>query len=227
MPIVVNGCSFTHEFHLDKENRWTTKIGAIENLAIGGGSNERIFHTTIEYLNHTTPDVLIIGWTNPERFMLYHSNGSRVAVTPVLAFNEQSGEKHDEHCKFYYKCCHNQFVNFENTLHYMIHLQEYCKSKQIKLLYFNSFFTKVDATYLTGVARNAFMSRENADIERMGIQANTDVLRKLIQKLDASIWIKELWYSMEEHCKKFPLHDDVHPGTEGSNNWAELVKKYL
>lgn len=227
MPIVANGCSFTQELYLDKENRWTTKIGAIENLAIGGGSNERIFHTTVEYLNHTTPDVLIIGWTNPERAMLFHSNGSRVAVTPALAFNEQSGEKHDGHRKFYYKYCHNQFVHFENTLHYMITLQEYCKSKQIKLLYFNSFFTKVDDTYLTGLARNAFMSRENKDIERMGIQANTNVLRKLIQKLDASIWIKELWYSMEGHCKKFPLHDDVHPGTEGSNDWAELVKKYL
>jgi len=178
-------------------------------------------------LNQNTPDVIIIGWTNPERSMLFDSNGSRVAVTPALAFDELSGENRDGHLKFYYKYCHNEFVNFKNTLQYMVHLQEYCKAKQIQLLYFNSFITRVDDVYLTGLARNAFMSHENKDIERMGIQANTNHLKNLIEKLDTSIWIKELWYSMEEHCKEFPLHDDVHPGKEGSNDWAELVEKYL
>ena len=71
------------------------------------------------------------------------------------------------------------------------------------------------------------MSHENKDIERMGIQANTNDLKNLIAKLDTAIWIKELWYSMEEHCKYFPVHDLIHPGIKGSNVWAEFVKKYL
>ena len=225
--IVTNGCSFTQELHLNKEDRWTTKIGAVENLALGGGSNERIFYTTIEYLNAHKPDVLIIGWTDPNRFMLPNSNGSRVVVTPVHTFDENGGGDCNEHSKFYYKYCHNEFVNFKNTLQYMIHLQEYCKAKQIKLLYFKSFFKIVDDTYLIGLARNAFMSHENKDIERMGIQANTNDLKNLIAKLDASIWIKELWYSMEGHCKDYPVHDLIHPSIEGSNAWAKLVKKYL
>ena len=225
--IVTNGCSFTQELHLDKEDRWSTKIGAVENLALGGGSNERIFYTTIEYLNAHKPDVLVIGWTDPDRFMLPNSNGSRVVVTPAHTFDENGGGDCDEHSKFYYKHCHNEFVNFKNTLQYMIHLQEYCKAKQIKLLYFKSFFKIIDDTYLTGLARNAFMSHENKDIERMGIQANTNDLKNLIAKLDTAIWIKELWYSMEGHCKDFPVHDLIHPGIEGSNVWAEFVKKYL
>ena len=224
---VTNGCSFTQELHLNKEDRWTTKIGAVENLALGGGSNERIFYTTIEYLNAHNPDVLIIGWTDPDRFMLPNSNGSRVVVTPAHTFDENGGGDCNEHSKFYYKHCHNEFVNFKNTLQYMIHLQEYCKAKQIKLLYFKSFFKIIDDTYLTGLAKNAFMSHEDKDIERMGIQANTNDLKNLIAKLDASIWIKELWYSMEEHCKDYPVHDLIHPGIKGSNAWAELVKKYL
>ena len=225
--IVTNGCSFTQELHLDKEDRWTTKIGAVENLALGGGSNERIFYTTIEYLNAHTPNVLVIGWTDPDRFMLPNSNGSRVVVTPVHTFDENGGGDCNEHSKFYYKHCHNEFVNFKNTLQYMIHLQDYCKAKQIKLLYFKSFFRIIDDTYLTGLARNAFMSHENKDIERMGIQANTNDLKNLIAKLDASIWIKELWYSMEGHCKGYPVDDLIHPGIEGSNAWAEFVKEYL
>ncbi len=225
--IVTNGCSFTQELYLDKEDRWSTKIGAVENLALGGGSNERILHTTIDYLNTNNPDVLIIGWTDTDRFMLPNINGSRIVVTPVHTFDENLGNDCDEHSKFYYKYCHNEFVNFKNTLQYMIHIQEYCKAKQIKLLYFNSFSRSLSDEYLTGLAKNAFMSRESADIERMGIQFNTKVLKDLIAKLDTSIWIKELWYSMEKHCKDFPLHDTGHPGIEGSNDWAELVKKYL
>ena len=225
--VVTNGCSFTQELYLNKEDRWTTKIGAVENLALGGGSNDRIFYTTIEYLNANNPDVLIIGWTDPDRFMLPNSNGSRVVVTPVHTFDENLGGDCHEHSTFYYKHCHNEFVNFKNTLQYMIHLQKHCEAKQIKLLYFKSFFATIDDPCLTELARGAFMSRENQDIERMGIQANTNTLKELIAKLDKTIWIKELWYSMEGHCKSFPLHDTSHPGVEGSNNWAELVKKYL
>ena len=225
--ILTNGCSFTQELHLDPKDRWTTKIGATKNLALGGGSNERIFYTTIEYLNVHKPDVLVIGWTDPDRFMLPNSNGSRVVVTPVHTFDENGGGECNEHSKFYYKYCHNEFVNFKNTLQYMIHLQEYCKAKQIKLLYFKSFFTTIDDAYLTDLARNAFMSHENKDIERMGIQANTNDLKNLIAKLDVSIWIKELWYSMQGHCKDYPVHDLIHPGIEGSTFWADLVKKYL
>ena len=198
--IVTNGCSFTQELYLDKEDRWSTKIGAVENLALGGGSNERILHTTIDYLNTNNPDVLIIGWTDTDRFMLPNINGSRIVVTPVHTFDENLGNDCDEHSKFYYKYCHNEFVNFKNTLQYMIHTQEYCKAKQIKLLYFKSFSRSLSDEYLTGLAKNAFMSRESADIERMGIQFNTKVLKDLIAKLDTSIWIKELWYSMEKHC---------------------------
>jgi len=225
--IVTNGCSFTQELYLPKEDRWTTKIGAVENLALGGGSNERILHTTIEYLNANNPDVLIIGWTDPDRFMLPNSNGSRIVVTPVHTFDENLGVDCDQHSKFYYKHCHNEFVNFQNTLHYMIHLQEYCKAKKIKLLYFKSFSKNIDDVYLNGLATKAFMSHDNKDIESMGIQFNFNLLKTLVSKLDTSIWINDLWYSMEGHCTNFPLHDTGHPGVEGSNNWAELVKKYL
>lgn len=225
--ILTNGCSFTQELHLDIKDRWTTKIGATKNLALGGGSNERIFYTTIEYLNAHNPNTLIIGWTDPDRFMLPNSNGSRVVVTPVHTFDENGGGDCNEHSKFYYKYCHNEFVNFKNTLQYMLHLQNYCKAKQIKILYFKSFHKVIDESFLNRLAKNAFMSHENKDIERMGIQANTNDLRNLIAKLDKSIWIKELWYSMEEHCKDHPVHDLIHPGIEGSNHWADIVKEYL
>ena len=114
--IVANGCSFTQELYLDKKDRWTTKIGAVENLAIGGGSNERIFYTTIEYLNQHTPDTLIVGWTSMERFMLPANNGSRIVITPIHSFDENLGGDESDIAKFYYQHCHNEYSGIERTL---------------------------------------------------------------------------------------------------------------
>ena len=225
--ILSNGCSFTQEAYLKPEDRWTNKCGVNENLAHGGGSSERIFYTTIEYLNNKTPDIIIIGWTSPDRFMLPNKNGSRIIGTPIHTFDENLGGDYSEFSGFYFKNCHNRFTSFERTLTYMLHIQNYCKSKQIKLLYFNALLPKIDKDSLLKLSEDAFMSKDTPDIERMGIQFNYNKINTLINQLDKSIWIKEFWYSIEEYCKDFPKEPDGHPGVEGSNHWAELVKQYL
>jgi len=101
--IVANGCSFTEEYYLDRKDRWTTKCNVNINLALGGGSNERIFFTTLEYLNHNTPDVVIIGWTATQRFMLPSNNGSRIAIMPGHSFDENIGGNERKFSDFYYK----------------------------------------------------------------------------------------------------------------------------
>ena len=80
--IVANGCSFTQEFYLPEQDRWTTKCDVDVNLAMGGGGNERIFYTTVDYLNQNRPDVLVIGWTGCDRYMLPNKNGSMIAGSP-------------------------------------------------------------------------------------------------------------------------------------------------
>ena len=55
--ICVSGDSFTHENQQKSEDRWSTHIGATYNIAMGGAGNERIFHSTLEFLNEITPDV--------------------------------------------------------------------------------------------------------------------------------------------------------------------------
>jgi len=225
--IVANGCSFTQELYLEPEHRWTTKCGISTNLAHGGGSNERIFYTTIEHLNNHSPDVLVIGWSSIERFTLPRGNGSRVVVTPKHTFDEHLGGDRKEFADFYYKNCHNEFVNFNHTLNYMIHLQDVCSRRNIKLRYFNAVLPAIDEQSLYEIAQKAFMSRVDKDTERMGIQYNLKILNDLISKLDKKIWIKEFWYSMTEHCKDFPLESSGHPDKEGSNHWATLVKEHL
>lgn len=225
--IVANGCSYVQEAYLQPQDRWTTKCGISTNLAHGGGSNERIFYTTIEHLNNHTVDSLIIGWTNVDRFMLPNTNGSRIIVTPIHTFDENLGGDYSNYSEFYYKNCHNSYTSLERTLHYMLHLQDYCKQKRIKLWYFNAFLPDIDDKSLENYSKDAFMSIETEDMTRMGVAFNKNKLKKLIEKLDKDIWIKDFWYSLKIHTKDFPKEKDGHPGIEGSNHWANLVKKYL
>lgn len=225
--IVANGCSYTQELYLDKKDRWTTKIGAVDNLALGGGSNERIFYTTIEYLNKNDPDVMIIGWTSMGRFMLPSSNGSRLVITPTHSFDEQLGGDRSAIANYYYKHCHNEYTSLERTLNYIIHLQQVCKLKNIKLLNFTSYLDPLTDDYLKEISKDAFMSRVDKDTEQMGIQHNHKRLRALLDLIDKDLWIKEFWYSMAEHCKAFPVEKNGHPNIEGSTHWAKLVSSYL
>jgi len=224
--IVANGCSYTQEYYLKEEDRWTTKIGAT-NLALGGGSNERIFHTTIEYLNQNDLDVLIVGWTGTDRFMLPKSNGSRIVITPGHSFDEHLGGDESSMADFYYKHCHNEYTSVERTLNYMIHIQEVCKVREIKLLYFTSFLGPIRDEDLMQVSSTAFMSRADKDAERMGINYNYNKLKNLIGRIDDEIWIIEPWCSMKTQCKDFPVEEGGHPAEAGSAHWAGLVKKYL
>jgi len=231
--ICVSGDSFTHEFHQKNEDKWSVKIGANDNIAMGGASNDRIFYSTIEYLNSKTPDILIIGWTVLSRGMLHRNNGSRVIITSHRAFDEQTAENLDEFKKFYYINIQNDFISFRNVLNYMIFLQEYCKNKKIKLLYFRSVLdVELTDASLMHIASSAFMDASDTNMKMQGIRHHCEELKSLIDQLDKNIWIKEFWYSMKNHMKKdyaeqFVLGYDKNLPVAAVNNWANLVKQYL
>jgi len=214
--ICVNGDSYTEEYHLGEEHRWSTALGASHNLAIAGASNDRIFQTTIDYLNDNTPDILIIGWTDWSRFMLPCEKGSRYFITPHHTGLELSSENQDGSYvgKFYYTHLHNDYTNFKNMLNYMLHLQSYCKVKNIKLLFF---FSVVDDRWLN----------EHTIAEISQNTEQEDELRRLIEKIDETIWIKEKFYSMNKHCQGYATDDTFHFLEEGSRHWAKLVGLYL
>ena len=59
------------------------------------------------------------------------------------------------------------------------------------------------------------------------INSNLKKLQKLIDLLDEKIWIKKRFYSMIEHCKDFKFNNNMHPQSDGSKHWANLIKEYL
>ena len=225
--ILVNGCSFSQEKYLPIEDRWSTHIGCHTNLAHGGGSNDRIFHSTIEYLNTNDADCLIIGWSEPSRTMLTTREGTNVIVNAGTGFDEATEQPREDMQKFYYLKMYNPYTSFIRTLTYMLHLQEYCKLKHIKLLYWNAMLPKLENKDLQEICSHAHMDVKDRGHRESGIQSHMDRVNDLLSKLDKRLWIKEFWYGIGKHCEHLPKLPDGHPGPEASKLWAELVKKHL
>jgi hypothetical protein len=226
--IVANGCSFTQELYLEPEHRWTTKCGISTNLAHGGGSNDRIFHTTIQHLNtNDDVDCLIIGWTEPSRTMLTTREGTRAIVNIGTAFDEETRQSREDMKNFYYLKMYNPFASLINTLTYMLHLQKYCRASRIKLLYWNAMLPDFDKDTLENICSNRHMEKIDRGHRESGLRDGVDQIMTLIGKLDRNIWIKDFWYGIQQHCRHLPTLDDGHPGKEASLHWANLVKEYL
>lgn len=225
--IIANGDSFTQEIYLDYKDRWTTNIGVDINLAMGGGSHERVLKTTIEALNHYDTKCLIVGWPTSERMMLPLSNGSIAKLSAHQSIDENTTENHQNIRDFYIKHCFNPYYHFKQRLEYMVFLQNYCLSKKIKILYFLSIHETINETTLRDLSREAFMDRSNKDIEHAGINYNFKILNTLMSKIQDTVWIKQPWYSMDKHCQNFERKPCGHPAEEGSDAWANLVKQYL
>ena len=231
--IVVNGDSFVHEYHLPEEQRWSKGIGADLNLALGGGSNDRTFQTTIECLNNKDVKTLILGWTRWERTYFNKANGSRYKIVSDSAIDEFLGDSHDDKdvVEFYYNKVFNEYTQLKNMLIHMLHIQDYCRLKKIKLINFATVFGKHDlsTTELTKIAKSAYMSKETKDMEQMGIKYNQGILSDYILRLDPDTWVdREVFASMKQKLKDFPTVDLMgHIGIDGSKRWAEILKEQI
>lgn len=230
--LVVNGDSFVHEFHLPKEKRWSTRIKADVNLGLGAGSNDRIFYTTLQLLHEKDVDIIIIGWTSWVRSFLQKNNGSRWKICSGIATDELEDHLGEDPliADLYYKKIFNEYTQLKNTLMYMLHLQEYCKMKNIKLINFSTIFGKNDLNEneLEKIAKSAHMSRDTMEMKNNGIQHHKNVLKEYINKLDSSTWVnKSLFFSMNQILDQYPRTSDGHIAEEGSKYWAEIVQKFI
>ena len=237
--IVVNGDSYVHERHFAQdesylEKTWAYKLGA-DNIALAGCSNERIFYSTVDYLNKNSPDTLIIGWTGNDRYMLPHTNGLNVHVTPGGNLDPffdnfiDSASDLSEYSEIYYKKMYNPFTNFQKFINYHKHLENYCAAKKIKFLNFMTITKLPDQNELINMAKTAYMSRQDTMLEQKGIEHNYKILKDALSTLNQDVWIdNDIGYCMNDTLEKFPKwKDNHHPGIEASEHWLEVIKKNL
>ncbi len=217
--IVINGDSYSDQFYFDNtpEVKWSNIINADHNLSVGGSSNDRIFITTLDFLAHTKPDVLIIGWSNYSRWMRTNDQGTIVNLP-----------HHEDPCTKFFP---NKYSQFKNTLNYMYLLQEHCKHVGIKLIYFMSVINrKFIMNDLPLCVKTANYSKTDPAIEQAGFNFTLNRTMELIDKLDPSIWINnQVFDSIEDTTKHLPTVSeiDMHPGVEASREHARIINKKI
>lgn len=249
LKILVNGDSFCDERYFTPEEfrkqnqKWTETIGAT-NIAYGGSSNERIFNSTIEYLNKNTVDVLIVGWTSWDRHKSNLANGLELNICPNGAGDNLNSWLHDKnymtHVEYYYKYFYNEYLNFKNFLNYYLHLQNYCLSKNIKFLNFFSVPKNMPSGLeLYNIAKTGYFKEileknkknyiQEKEKERLRRNEYIMGLKTLISKIDKNFWINQhVGYSYNVFSQQFPkANDGQHPGIEASAEWAKIIKKNL
>jgi hypothetical protein len=245
MSLVANGCSFTEGYYLnDKTMAWPSLLGKmlntdIHNLAVGAGSNDRIFRTSSQHL-HLNQDIdfLVIGWTGIGRSEIPLHNGSYLKITPFGVSAEdgalQSNPPDDYIKNFetkFYQWHYNKFVWVKSLLCNIITLQMLCEKKKIKLKQFFAFDTTVGALsgnqeYLNELCEDSyeFFKLENLPFPPFEARdRNIDLIQNLIKQIDHTNWIGWPNDTMRDSCKNFKSDPTGHPMEDGHQHWATII----
>ena len=241
MSLVANGCSFTQGYYLDdKTMTWPNVLGkmlntTVSNLAIGGGSNDRIFRTSTQHLHlNQKIDFLVIGWTGIARSEIPLHNGSYLKITPFRLSAENgslqsnpSTEYLNDFGKNFYQWHYNKFVWTKNLLCNIITLQMLCDKEKIKLKQFFAFEPLiVDPTYIAKLCDDSyeFFKLENLPFPPVDARdRNVELIQNLVKQIDTSTWIGWPNTTMQDSCKNFKSDQAGHPMEDGHQHWAQTV----
>jgi hypothetical protein len=245
MTILTNGCSFTQGYNLtDPQLSWPHQLGKILNqdvinLAIGGGSNDRIYRTTIEFCNTQMPEYVVVGWTVLSRNDLSHSSGTYLRMAPdcKLADDCELPDDLTSIHQFWIKNLLNEYINFKNLLHYILHLQDYFKTKRISYKFFTAlpknyiYDFLCDSDYAFYLAQQSFhwkKYRNDYDQESKETHVKYQDLKTLVQKIDLTNWIMHTT-TMKEYLKEhnYTFDHTAHPDAISHAHWANLIKNII
>ena len=245
MILLANGCSFTEGYDLPiKELSWPYQLGKslnydTVNLALGGASNDRIYRTTVEYLNtHPDPDLAVIGWTIFNRAEITSAHGLYLRLTNNNCLpdtNELSHDLTNVH-KFWLVNLYNQYINYRNWLHNVLHLQNYFAVKNVNYRFFSAFDTNYLSDFIAGsnlallLADQSFQWRNRSQYApHRDIHKEYQELVLLAKQINLSRWILYNEHTMQSFLDTHNCARDLtgHYLKDGHHRWAEQIKSEL
>tara|TARA_B100000073_G_C23615911_1_gene526461 strand:- start:86 stop:817 length:732 start_codon:yes stop_codon:yes gene_type:complete len=234
--LYANGDSYTFgdELSNPRKDAWPYKLGSklncnkVINHGASGGSNQRIFRTTIEWIlkyidegGVTENLIVVIGWTNPDRmefrgdakFKKTLNNASDKYDDENLKFTPDthkvytsiipslSKNRFSEIHEFYMRYLYDREYSLDTTASYIYHTQKFLKSHNIKHLFFMSFN---DFTHE--------MNHYNISLWKF---------------IDKKQFIGE--YTMDKYVidNKLKLGTEYHPLEDGHIKWAKILLEKL
>ena len=243
--IYCNGCSFTEGYNPhNPQLAWPFQLGKILNRdiinsAIGGASNDRIYRTTIEFCNTQTPDYIIVGWTSLPRNELTHNSGTYLRIAPncQLPDDHELPDNLDTVHQFWSRNLLNEYINFRNLLHHILHLQDYFKIKKIPY----KFFTALPTNYLYEFLRDSDVAfklaqqsfcwkkyRDDYELDSKETHTKYHELKQLVHRVDLNNWIMHDTTMLDNITNNnYRLDQSGHPDIAGHAHWANMIKNNL
>jgi len=234
MTVMFNGCSFVENSHLEMESDqwqnlyWPALVSPDhDNIAASGGSNTRIFRTTVDYLYTRNPDTVIIGWTGLDREELPCANGDRMRLrVDCTSFeNDQDSIQREVH-ETWYRENHNEWLQFEQLLRQILIVQDLCRHKKIRCWMFNAFHHNY-------IAYPSQPLRENFNIKNQKhFHKHVDDLthvKTLVSQIDLSQWIWPPKATLAQWCQQQNLDFESygHPALSAQVTIAEHIKNRI
>ena len=242
--ILTNGCSFTEGYDLPSLNlAWPQCLGRelnlpVNNLALGGASNDRIFRTLKEELVNSRPDSVIVGWTDISRNELYHRDGMYVRATPNICLAEcevqpnDLPQLHENWIKFNY----NTWVNYRNWIYNVLFLQDYLTKSNIPFLFFSAFNNNYISDFINEtnislkLADQSYQWRDRSKYapERT-IHKEWQELVRLCKQIKLEHWVLNGQETMQSYLLKKHYSTDAngHFLADGHLCWSKLLAKEL
>jgi hypothetical protein len=226
MKLLTNGCSFTQgEYdNFNEQDAWpyqlADKLGwEVDNIAKGGGSNARIFRTTMEHLLDNSPDHVVIAWTQTDRYELPYHTGDTIRIMHGMASPEIDEAITDipELREFWYRHCDNNIAGLARTVYYIRSLIMVLRARMIPY----TMCWGMQCDYITQIQQPGHPMCNDFPKDRVSQLAN-----EIDKMQDVPCWFK--WgSSMEKYLEDYPKADKQgHPGIEGQTEWAnQLYRK--
>ena len=241
------GCSFTANSGFTVENQqkfhWPHLFCqqtnyCMENIAIGGMSNDEIFLRTVETVSTNVYDLVIIMWSQVGRHWVYESEKNIDDFTMInhggiTGFNASS-DYTKQYTKLHYSHFNNSYVNIKRWLLQCTSLEKILKYNNTPYVFIKGFDNNITAL------NNAFYNDRFKGIDNIVSMFDFDnrsddyILKKLcsLQRL-ISIQDQEHWLNLlgtEFHNMGTDFSDDhLHPGPIANqllaNNLINFTKK--
>lgn len=222
MKLLTNGCSFTQGIYdnFEEQDAWPYQLGKlldwdVVNLAEGGGSNARIFRTTMEYLLDNTPDYVAIAWTQTDRYELPYHTGDIIRIMHGMAMPEYDESVTDipELREFWYRHCDNNLAGLARTVYYIRSLVMLLEARMIPY----TMCWGLQCDYITQLQTPSHPMCKDFP------EARAQQLAGEIEKLQTANWV--MWgSSMEQYLDDMPKADIWgHPSRAGHTKWANLM----
>jgi len=220
---------------LKKKTNWV-----IDNIAIGGMSNNEIFFRTLEYCATHRPKRCIVQWSSLHRLWLYERENNvddfAIIMPRVTGFLSDKTAANQLEKIIVSQFC-NDYVEVKHLLLKMIALQNFFKHNQIDYLFVNGFqnfitdihnLSKIEITSLADIILPAEIKRmlnfdNNPDYY---IINKLNILTDLYKQLDQSSCLDfgNFYFGSEA----LDLADDnKHWGKKCNQLWANRILKHF